>query len=162
MVLNHISVGKHQCVFYTHSAPSDAWISFLPAQPIFQCWLPFSALACEFPTNGGHVRTPSRSFASSCGLHSRERRLLIPSALTPCFVLGLKTIPKTTPRPRPTKRNVTAEYGSIHFFPFSLLHLSQVSLHILNSYEHSYERRSSILFLCPQKPCHFTKALFCC
>jgi hypothetical protein len=41
--------------------------------------------------------------------------------------------------------------GRIHFFHLSPLHLSQVSPHILNSYEHSYERRSSILFLCTAK-----------
>jgi hypothetical protein len=118
MVLNHISVGKHQCVFYTYGAPSDAWISFLPAQPIFQCWLPFSAPACEFPTNGGHVRTPSRSFACSCGLHTRERRLLIPSALTPCFVLGLKTIPKTTQDPGQLSATLPQNMGRSTFFPF--------------------------------------------
>ena len=29
----------------------------------------------------------------------------------------------------------------------------------MDSYEHSYETRSSVLLLGPQKPCHFTKGL---
>ena len=162
MVLNHISVGAHQCVFYTCGAPSGAWTSSLPALHIF-----FSSPLClsssavshflrwlvDFPrtvvTFALRVCHSPRSFASSCGLHTRERRLLIPPALTPCFLFGLKTIPNTTPRPRPIKRNVTAEYGSYPLFSrFAASSFTSISP---ISYEHSYERRSSILSSCTAK-----------
>src|SRR5229473_2888598 len=52
----------------------------------------------------------TRSCASLRGCNPDVRQLSIPSGATLCF--GLKTIAKSDPIPRPTKRNVIAEYKS--------------------------------------------------
>ena len=73
-----------------------------------------------------------------------------PLAASLCF--GLKTIANSDPIPRPTKRNVIAEYKS---YSFSFLARSiSTSLHaFLQNCE------AAKLFCGLHEPCHFTKAL---
>lgn len=137
LAVRHRARGPFLCPLCLSSSAVSHFLRWLVDFP--RTVLTFAPRVCHSP----------RSFASSCGLHTRERRLLIPAGVTPCFVFGLKTIPKTTPRPRPIKRNVTAEYGS---YPrCSLFTASSFKYLSMDSYEHAYERRSSILFLCSAK-----------
>jgi len=57
-----------------------------------------------------HATRSSASLASLCGCNPDVRQLWIPAGATLCF--GLKTMAKSDPIPRPTKRNVIAEYKS--------------------------------------------------
>src|SRR2546426_3113566 len=61
-------------------------------------------------------RHATRFSAFVCGRSPDVRQLLIPSVAILCF--GLKTIVKSDPIPKPTKRNVIAEYKS---YPLSFL-----------------------------------------
>jgi hypothetical protein len=95
------------------------------------------------------VRHATRFSASFCGCNPDVRQLLISSGVTLCF--GLKTIDKTDPIPRPTKRNVIAEFKS-----YSPLF---VGPSISTSSIRCYKIRSSESLCGPQEPCHFAKAL---
>jgi hypothetical protein len=61
-------------------------------------------------------RHATRFSAFDCGRSPDVRQLLIPSVAILRF--GLKTIVKSDPIPKPTKRNVIAEYKS---YPLSFL-----------------------------------------
>jgi hypothetical protein len=96
------------------------------------------------------VRHATRFDASLCGCNPDGRQLLIPAGATLCF--GLKTIAKSDPIPKPTKRNVIAEYKS---YPLSFLARSiSTSLY---AFPQNYEAAKH--FCGVHEPCHFTKAL---
>jgi hypothetical protein len=79
----------------------------VPCLPVaFQCG--GRAAAVQLPTHA--VRHATRSSASLRGRNPGMRRLLISSGAPFCF--GLKRIDTTDPIPRPTKRNVIAEFKS--------------------------------------------------
>jgi hypothetical protein len=165
MVLNHIRVGAHQCVFYTCGAPSGAWTFSLPALPIFQCCLPFSALACGFPTNCAHVRTPSLSLPSLLRFFLWFAHPRAPT-VDPCwrdslFRLCIEDHTENYPKTQANLRGTLPQnMGRIHVVHFSLPHLSSISPWILTNRLMKDEAASS--FYAAQKPCYFTKARFCC